>query len=218
MPRDEGKQRFEPVGDVVSIFQRDRHWYANFQLEGKQHRPSLKTTSKKEARRRAIQLEAEILQGRCRSTSAPAAQADVVRDYQQLLRTERRAKKTLVKYDKVLQRLLDLAGRRGVRNIHEVNLKVMDAYRSERVQAGAAAKTIYTESEVVRELVNFALSRDMLATDPLKGLKLKKPRPTRQPCWTYEQVRESMPPVPARSSRLLCCWPRRAYGSVSWPG
>jgi integrase len=190
MPGNKGKNRFEPVGERVTIFQRGRLWYANYQLEGKQHRPSLKTASKKEARRRAIRLEAEILEGRCRSAPAPAALADVVRDYQQYLRTEGRASKTLVKYDKVLERLLDLAGRRGVRNVGGVNLKLVDAYRAERVQAGAASKTVYTESVVVRQLVNFALSRDMLAADPLKGLKLKKPRPTRQPCWSFEQLQQ----------------------------
>jgi hypothetical protein len=102
MPSDKGKNRFESVGDLVRIFQRGRHWYANYQWEGKQHRPSLKTTSKKEARRRAIQLEAKLLEGRCQRPLAPTALADVVRDYGQFLRTEGRAPKTLVKYYKIL--------------------------------------------------------------------------------------------------------------------
>ena len=37
--------------------------YANFQHEGRQHRQSLQTRSKKEARRRAIRLEAELMNG-----------------------------------------------------------------------------------------------------------------------------------------------------------
>lgn len=218
MPSDEGTSRFEPVGDIVSIFQRGRHWYANYQLEGKQHRPSLKTTSKEEARRRAIQLEAKILEGCCQLTSPPAALADVVRDYQQFLLTERRAKKTLVKYDKILERLLNLAGQRGVRSVNEVNLKLMDAYRSERVQASAAPKTVYTQSVVVRQLVNFALSRDMLAIDPLKGLKLKKPRPTRQPCWTYEQVRQILAASPEeiKAALTLLSETGMRFGELSW--
>lgn len=55
---------YELVGDVVRIFQRGAKWYANSQMDGKQQRRSLKTTNKKEARRRAIQIEAVILQGR----------------------------------------------------------------------------------------------------------------------------------------------------------
>src|SRR6266545_7830399 len=71
MASDREKRAFKLVGDHVSVFQRGRRWYANFQLNGKQHRKALGTTSKKEARRLAIQLEAEILQGRYQRTVPP---------------------------------------------------------------------------------------------------------------------------------------------------
>jgi site-specific recombinase XerC len=100
------------------------------------------------------------------------ALADAVRDYKQFLRTDGRAQKTLTKYEKVSERLLDLAGRRHIRSISEVNLKFMDAYRSEQVQAGTAPKTLYTESVIMRQVINFALLRDMLTVDPLRGLRL----------------------------------------------
>src|SRR5260370_10895532 len=64
----------------------------------------------------------------------------------------------------------------------------MDAYRGERVEAGAAPKTVYTESVVIRQLVNFALSRGLINDDPLKELRLKKPKPSPQPCWTQTEV------------------------------
>jgi integrase len=159
-------------------------------VDGHQHRPSLETTSKKEARRRAIQLEAEIIQGRYQRQPPPPALAMVIQDYQQFLRTEGRARKTLVKYSKTFERLQDLAERRHVRSISEVDLKFIDAFRSERVQAGAAKKTVFTETVVVRQLVNFALSRGLVTVDPLKGLRLKKPKPTRQPCWTPAEVEQ----------------------------
>ena len=68
-----------------------------------------------------------------------------------------------------------------------------DAYRKQRVHfyhknKKVSPKTQYNESTIIRCFVNFALSRGMLTHDPLKGLKLKKPKPTPQPCWTYEQV------------------------------
>lgn len=37
----------ELIGERVRIFRRGRVWYANFQAGGRQHRPSLQTTSKK---------------------------------------------------------------------------------------------------------------------------------------------------------------------------
>jgi hypothetical protein len=32
------KNRFEPVGEIVSIFRRGRTWYANYQVNGRQKR------------------------------------------------------------------------------------------------------------------------------------------------------------------------------------
>src|SRR5207249_3239469 len=162
-------------------------WYANFQLDGQQHRPSLNTTSKKEGRRRAIQLEAEIIEGCYRRTPPAASLATVVQDYRQFLQTEGRAQKTLSKYTKVFERLLELAERRRIRTVSDVDLRFIDAYKRERVEAGAAPKTVFTECVVARQLVNFALSRGHLGTDPLKGLRMRKPKPTRQPCWTQAE-------------------------------
>jgi integrase len=218
MAIEEEKHRYEPVGDIICIFRRGRRWYANFQLTGKQQRPSLGTTSKKEARRRAIEMEAEIIQGRYQRKAPPTSLAAAVADYKQFLQTEGRAKKTLAKYNMLLDRLLDLAGRRGVHNINDVNLKFIDAYRTERVGAGAAPKTVYTESVVVRQLVNFALSRDLLAVDPLKGLKLKKPRPTRQPCWTFEQVQQILgaSTTEVMPALMLLAETGMRFGELAW--
>lgn len=96
--------------------------------------------------------------------------------------------RTLVKYEKVFERVLDLAARRRARSLLDLNLPFMDAYRHERVLAGSAAKTVYNEAVVVRQLVNFAVTRSMVTVDPLKGAKLKKPKPTPQPCWTAEEM------------------------------
>lgn|GEM_PF-840717 len=88
--------------------------------------------------------------------------------------------------EKVFKRIANLAQSRKLRDLSGLDLKFVDAYRRMRVDDGAAPKTHYTETVVVRQLFNFALTRDMIAGDPLKGLK--KPKPTRQPCWTHEQV------------------------------
>ena len=82
-----------------------------------------------------------------------------------------------------------------------IDLKFVDAYRKMRADDGAAPRTRYTETVVVRQLINFALSRDLLATDPLKGLKLVKPKPTKQPCWTYERCSRSWLPARMKSGR-----------------
>lgn len=187
-PRQSDSPSFEKIGDVVSIFQRGARWYANFQWEGKQQRPSLKTTSKKEARRRAIRLEAEILKGRF-TESVRAPSVKVVTDaYVAYMKAEGRAKKTLQKIELVVRRVTDLAERRKAKTILDVNLRYIDAYRAERAAADALPKTILNESVIVRQIVNFALAREMIKSDPLKNLKLKKVKPRPQPCWTRAEV------------------------------
>ncbi|MDB5307239.1 MAG: hypothetical protein JWO38_1441 [Gemmataceae bacterium] len=183
-----GTDGSEPVGEHVRIFLRGRTWYANFQLGGKQHRPSLKTVNKKQARRKALQIEAELSAGRWKPTPDTATVEEAIAAYRDWLTAEGRAEKTIVKYFKVFDRVAELARTRKVRDLSGIDLKFIDAYRRMRVDAGAADKTRYTESVVLRQLINFALSRDMIAVDPLKGVKLRKPKPTNQPFWTHDQV------------------------------
>ncbi|MDG3005831.1 tyrosine-type recombinase/integrase [Paludisphaera mucosa] len=178
----------EPVGNLVRIFLRGRTWWANYQHAGRQNRKSLGTTNKKEARRRALLLEAELLQGRHRDRPEPPTVDEAVSAYLDHLRAERRSAKTMVKYEYVLGRLAGLLRDRRAGSLLDLDLKAMDAYRKSRVQAGAAPKTVYTETVIARQLVKFALSRGMITEDPLRGLRLGKPKPSSQPCWSNEEV------------------------------
>src|SRR5262245_6575103 len=99
MVEDKGfKHDYEPIGEVVRIFRRGRIWWANFQRGGRQHRNTLKTASKKEARRLALLLEAELLEGRYQSRPKPPTVDEAVDAYMRHLHAERRAAKTLEKY------------------------------------------------------------------------------------------------------------------------
>jgi integrase len=186
--REDGKAKPEKTGDLVAIFLRGRSWYANFQFDGKQHRSSLKTRNKKEARRRALLLEASLLKGEFQPAVKQTEIATAVVDYLEHLKTERRAKKTFSKCELVFNRLGQLAAAHHVRLLRQVDLKLIDAYRAGRVAEDAMPKTVHNETVIVRQLINFALARNLIKDDPLRGLKLKNPKPTRQPCWTRGEV------------------------------
>ena len=64
----------------------------------------------------------------------------------------------------------------------------MDAYRNLRVAAAAMPKTVLNETVIVRQIVNFALSRKLITEDPLAGLKLKKVKSSEQPCFSRAEV------------------------------
>jgi integrase/recombinase XerD len=213
-----GADGSELVGEFVRIYKRGKTWYANFQADKKQERQSLKTSNKKLALRRALKIDAQLSAGQWKATPDAATVEEAITAYRDFLRAEGRAAKTLSKYEKVFERIADLAQARRIRDLSGVDLKFVDAYRRIRVDDGAAPKTHYTETVVVRQLVNFALTRDMIASDPLKGLRLKKPKPTRQPCWTHEQVMAilaSSPPEVKPAFTLLAEFGLR-FGELAW--
>lgn len=184
---------YEKVGEFIAIYQRNGIWYANYQHSGRQVRKSLKTKSKKEARRRALIIEKEILAGEHKHQRRPPLIKQVVEHYLDHLRAEGRSPKTIGKYDYCFGLLLDLANRRGRTRISQLDLPLVDQYRAERAKGDgdrppAAPKTIHNDTVTIRQLVNFALQRGMIADDPLQTLKIKKPKRTPQPCWPREQV------------------------------
>ena len=188
----ERRQYGEKIGDRVSIRQRDKTWYANWQEHGRQHRESLKTTSKKEAISRAWRIEREIderAQGLKKPVEPTSIEAAIAA-YDEFLVSESRAPKTLAKYRLVFGRIKQVAHERKVETLDRLDLGFLDTYRAMRKRDGAAEKTRYTESTIVRQLVLFALSRCLIATDPMGGrsLQIRKPKYKQQPCWTREEA------------------------------
>lgn len=189
---------YELIGEHVRIFERDGRWHANFQHQGRQVRQSLKTSSKKEARRKAIQIEAKLANNEFTIQTRAPSVAQVIDKYRQYLQTEGRAIKTMAKYEFAFKLFIDLAERRKVRSVLGVNQVFVDAFRAERkkdIKAGAdkngktaAMKTVHNDTVLLRQLVNFAVRRGMIATDPLRGMKLARPKPTIQPFWSRAEM------------------------------
>jgi len=213
-----GADGSEPVGERVRIFRRGKTWHANFQRGHQQHRVSLRTTKKKEAQRRALKIEAELAAGLWKPVADVATVEQAVAAYMDFLRVEDRAPKTLTKYAAVFKQVVALARARKVRDLSGIDLAFVDAYRRARTDAGTALKTRYTETVILRQLINFALTRDMLAVDPLKGLKLKKPKPTPQPCWTFAQVTAILAASPdrVRPALTLLAETGMRFGELAW--
>jgi integrase len=190
MANENGKNEYELIGEIVSIFQRGRTWWANFQLDGKQRRESLGTKSLKEAKRQALILEASILQGRHHQQTKTESVAAGITAYLSDVRIRKRSVKTLEKYVKVFTRVNELADRLKAKRLDEVGMRFLDAYRQERVERdhANADSTVIDEIVIIRQMINFAMSRQMLATDPLAGLKIPKRRRRTQPWWNSEEV------------------------------
>lgn len=208
----------EKVGEHVRIFRRGDTWYANFQCNRRQYRESLRTTSKKEARRRAARIDVKLTAGQWQPAVEAVGVREAVDAYLAMLVSEARAPKTMVKYRHVLGRVVALADARRVKDLTGLDLPFLDAYRKARTDDGAAAKTKYNECVILRQFILFAVSRNMLAADPMKGAKLKKPKPTRQPCWTAAEVRAILAAAPpdVRPALTLLAETGMRFGELAW--
>lgn len=185
--------QFELVGEFVSIFDRNGNWHVNYQHGRRQIRRSLGTRSKKEARRRALRIEKEILDGSHRGMSRPKSISEVIEEYCRWLESEGRSKKTMKKYRFCFALLENVCAGASADRIDQLNLSIVDKFRSMRFAGSdgvraAQPKTVHNDTVSIRQLVNFALRRKYLSSDPLSELKIKKPPRTPQPCWTPDEV------------------------------
>jgi site-specific recombinase XerD len=177
-------------------------------------RRSLKTKNKKEARRRALVIEKEILAGEHKHHRRPPLIEEVVKQYLDHLRAEGRSAKTIGKYQFCLTLLQGLAEARRKTRIYQLDVALVETYRAERAAGGekrkpGSPKTVHNDTVTIRQLVNFALKRGMTDEDPLKPLKIKKSKRTPQPCWTREEVDSILAVARPPHREALVFWLRR---------
>jgi integrase len=190
-------QKSERVGQYVRIYFRGASWYANYQRDKQQHRESLKTDNKKVALRKAAQINAEITAGSWKAPIARFTVIQVAESYIATCTSDGLKPSTLKKYGTTVDRIVTLADLRRVDEVNGLDLSFMDAYRKMRSDAGISPVTRHNECVVFRQLIRFAISRNMLATDTMKGLKLVRPIPAPQPCWTEEETGSILIAAPA---------------------
>ncbi len=187
-----------------SLSGRGKTWYANYQLCGKQHRPSLRTKIKKEAISRAEQLERELQLGNTPRKIVRIPVSDVHVEFLNDLQSRDRAKGTITHYRRALRALHELMAERKLNWISQIDYPLIDAFR-QRERKRVSAGTVYSYLNVVRSLLLFAWRQKYLASDPLPGFKNTKPKPTQQPCWTWSQVQEILANVTDDYRPLLKC-------------
>jgi site-specific recombinase XerD len=178
----------EQIGERVTIFRRQERWYAEFFLNKKQHRQSLKTGNLRRARQEGIRIEAKLQEGCYRAPERAPLLPDLVPQYLDYLKVEGRAATTLKRYTPELKRLVEFFTDHGAKRVSDLSVKLVDEYRAWRVEAKAEPATIHHECVLIKQLANFAIRRGLITSSPLSTMKLKKPARTVQPVYTLEQV------------------------------
>lgn len=183
------RQESIKVGEIVSIFRRGRRWYAQYQLDGQQHRPSLRTENKKAAFKKAVELEYQLLAGK---TPRKIVRVPVSQVREEFLSINR-GTSTQSHYRTALNLLEQFLSQRKLRLISQIDLPLVDDFKSallaQKLTAKAVGeKTVSLKLAVVRSLVLFALRRRYLESNPLVGLKIKKFKARSQPYWKWPDV------------------------------
>jgi integrase len=192
VPRKNPKnEKYELVGEIISIYRRDgsTKWYAYWRVDGRPHRKSLATEHVRKARKRALELEKQLLAGEASPPQQAVGIDEAIEEYIAYLRGQRRSSKTIGKYQHCFIILKKLAEERGLKRLSQVDHRVVDAFRNLRSES-SKPKTVANDLVTIRQLINFGLQRKLLREDPLHGLQIEKAPATPQPFWTAEQVEE----------------------------
>ena len=211
------RERSEKVGDRIRIFQRGTTWYATYQDGRQQKRVSLKTSNKKNAHRLALELDRRLADGESPKKRRDCSIAEAIAAYDEYLVAEQRSPKTLSKYRFVLGLVIELGKRTERQSLSQVDLTFVDKFRAERART-CAPKTVYNNLYILRQLVKFAISRRMIANDPLVELKIKKCKPTPQPCFDPEQIDQILATASEshRPTFLLLAETGLRFGEAQW--
>jgi integrase len=205
------------VGECVRIYRRGLAWQATYQVNGEQVRQSLNTKNKKVASQRAWELERKLAAGESISRKKPATLTEVIDAYQEYLIAEQRAEATVYKYKRIIKEIIALAECLRRYRVSEIDLTFADKFRAQRAKT-LAPKPLFDEMMLLRQLCKFAHTRRMVDKDPLLGLKLKKPKPTPQPCFDDEQIEQilALARPPHAATFLLLAETGFRFGEAKW--
>lgn len=217
--RNPNNEKYELVGEIVSIYRRDgsKKWYAYWRANGQVSRKSLGTAHVGKARKLALELEQQIVAGTAQVAEQPVGIDEAIEEYIAYLRGQRRSTKTIGKYQHCFSILSKLAEERGLKRLNQIDHRFVDAFRNHRAE-NAKPKTLKNDLVTIRQLINFALQRKLIAEDPLHGLKIEATPATPQPFWTIEQVDQilSLAKPPYQSYFQFLAYTGARAGEAIW--
>jgi integrase len=165
------------IGEKVRICRRGKKgtFQADFHHDGGHRRLSLKTRNEKEARRRALKLDTQLLEGNVPSRRPPAkAIQEAIQDFQAAKKVEGCSAGTLARYLTELQQFAQFAEQRGVKTLNKIALPLHDQYLAHRSQK-LAPKTLFDNLVILRTFLKWSCRRKWIVENPLDGCQMKKP-------------------------------------------
>lgn len=164
-------------------------WYATWTHDGSWQCTSLRTTNKNLAIRRARELDERLSQGLGLPPKELTVQS-LIDGYLLTKRAERRAGKTLEKYEFVLKEFHSRLPTEVQANAAKLSSSEFDRYSIFLTDEKKVSEHSWSDRlTIVKQLGRWAENEGKLLRNPFKKCKVRDPHPTEQPCFTPEQVK-----------------------------
>ncbi len=214
-----GNSLREKVGDRVTIYKTDSSplWYIQYNLEGKQFKRSLKTQSKKRALELATKKDAQLTLGQVEQPSVrPITVHDAKESYLKKLSAKGRSPKTCATYRSKLEAFESYCDQQVIPTLKRVTASVLESYQEQLETIGVSPtspkrigkhgphfkagknkpSTIRDKLKIVRQLLKWALKRQLLLVDPAPGYDLPPAQRGQAHCWSPAELTLILANVP----------------------
>ena len=175
------------VSERVTLIRRGKRglWQMEFHYQG-HRRKSTRTANLKVAKRRAIQLEAKLIEGSfslkathktnaTKSVTIESAISDYIRNH----KTEGSRPKTYKRYKGMLDLFRERMRELGIQSLAAVDIKSFDKFRESR-QPELMPVSMYKEGTTIKRFFAWCVERKLLDVNPLENRLFKRPKKTKK--------------------------------------
>ncbi len=156
--------------------------------DGRQICQSLGTTNRREARRRAYEIQQELESGITPTPTANPSMMDLIERYREAYEARCLAPKTEAKYKADLKKLQQYCLASHITLAMQFTENHLFKYRKWLKERGYADKTVEAASVLAKQLFKWAWRQRLLTDYHLVSASFPKAKANPQPCYTTEQV------------------------------
>ncbi|NQV35383.1 MAG: tyrosine-type recombinase/integrase, partial [Phycisphaeraceae bacterium] len=156
--------------------------------DGKQVCQSLGTTSRREARRKALEIQQDLESGTIRAPEVNPSIIELISQYKQSYEARNLAPKTESKYKADLDKLEKYCVTSKIIHARRFSENHLFGYRKWLKEEGYADKTIEGASILAKQMFKWAWRQKLLTDYHLVSASFPKAKAKPQPCYTSQQV------------------------------
>ena len=192
------------VTERITVYPRGKKmtYVAEFSHQGRHCRKSLKTTNLKQAKVLALNLDSGLRSDTYEEQGDDLELQDAQARFLSHKKSEGRAPRTLTRYRGELEQFCDFAKARRTNRLRQITPHLMDMYREERLKKRELT-TVNHECEVVKQWLEWCVTRHHLRSNPLGRMKFRKPVRDPQPALKIDQIRQFLGTATPRLQFIL---------------